>query len=84
MTRDADMSGPLLSMEGVTAGYLGDIDVLRNVSLEVHAGRISGLIGLNGAEPWMSQVISLKTVSNMLMVTKRTPRSIIRRARRQL
>jgi branched-chain amino acid transport system ATP-binding protein len=39
----------LLALEGVTAGYLGDIDVLRNVSLTVRAGRISGLIGLNGA-----------------------------------
>ncbi|MCO5119634.1 MAG: ABC transporter ATP-binding protein [Burkholderiaceae bacterium] len=43
------MPEPLLAMEDVTAGYLGDIDVLRNVSLSVHAGRISGLIGLNGA-----------------------------------
>src|SRR5690606_2610733 len=40
---------PLLAMADVTAGYLGDIDVLRGVSLTVHAGRISGLIGLNGA-----------------------------------
>ena len=32
----------------------------------------------------MSQVISLKTVSNMLTVTNRTPRSISRRASRQL
>ncbi|MBW7923308.1 MAG: ABC transporter ATP-binding protein [Burkholderiaceae bacterium] len=39
----------LLALENVTAGYLGDIDVLRNVSLSVRAGRISGLIGLNGA-----------------------------------
>ncbi len=43
------MPDALLAMEGVTAGYMGDIDVLRNVSLAVHAGRISGLIGLNGA-----------------------------------
>ncbi|MBX3589526.1 MAG: ABC transporter ATP-binding protein [Burkholderiaceae bacterium] len=43
------MADTLLAMEGVTAGYLGDIDVLRDVSLAVHAGRISGLIGLNGA-----------------------------------
>ena len=32
----------------------------------------------------MSQVISSKTVSNMLTVTKRTPASISRRASRQL
>lgn len=43
------MPDTLLAMESVTAGYLGDIDVLRNVSLTVEAGRISGLIGLNGA-----------------------------------
>lgn len=43
------MADNLLAMEDVTAGYLGDIDVLRNVSLAVQAGRISGLIGLNGA-----------------------------------
>ena len=41
-------------------------------------------MGLKGAEPWMSQVISLKTVSNMFTVTKRTPASISRRASRQL
>ena len=39
----------LLEMSGVTAGYAADIDVLRNVTLGVEAGRITGLIGLNGA-----------------------------------
>jgi ABC-type branched-subunit amino acid transport system ATPase component len=39
----------LLSLENVTAGYAQDIDVLRDVSLEVFSGQISGLIGLNGA-----------------------------------
>jgi ABC-type branched-subunit amino acid transport system ATPase component len=43
------MSEPLLRVEGVTAGYAQDIDVLREVSLSVHAGEVSGLIGLNGA-----------------------------------
>jgi branched-chain amino acid transport system ATP-binding protein len=43
------MPDALLAMESVTAGYMGDIDVLRNVSLAVRPGRISGLIGLNGA-----------------------------------
>lgn len=39
----------LLEVENVTAGYAQDIDVLRDVSLAVHAGQVSGLIGLNGA-----------------------------------
>ncbi|SNT30968.1 amino acid/amide ABC transporter ATP-binding protein 2, HAAT family [Noviherbaspirillum humi] len=39
----------LLSLDKVTAGYAQDIDVLRDVSLDVHAGEVSGLIGLNGA-----------------------------------
>jgi branched-chain amino acid transport system ATP-binding protein len=43
------MFEPLLRVECVTAGYAQDIDVLREVSLSVHAGEISGLIGLNGA-----------------------------------
>lgn len=43
------MPEAVLEMNGVTSGYMGDIDVLRNVSLSVWQGRISGLIGLNGA-----------------------------------
>src|SRR5256885_4855581 len=39
----------LLVLDNVTAGYDQDIDVLRDVSLDVHSGEISGLIGLNGA-----------------------------------
>jgi ABC-type branched-subunit amino acid transport system ATPase component len=39
----------LLNVDNVTAGYAQDIDVLREVSLAVHAGQVSGLIGLNGA-----------------------------------
>ncbi len=42
-------SAPLLALEGITVGYLGDIDVLRGVSLAVPRGTITGLIGLNGA-----------------------------------
>src|SRR5947208_11442979 len=45
----APMGEPLLRLDRVTAGYAQDIDVLREVSLEVHAGQVSGLIGLNGA-----------------------------------
>jgi len=43
------MAEALLRVAGVTAGYDRDIDVLRDVSLDVHAGQVSGLIGLNGA-----------------------------------
>jgi branched-chain amino acid transport system ATP-binding protein len=39
----------VLAMDNVTAGYIGDIDVLRALSLTVEAGSITGLIGLNGA-----------------------------------
>src|SRR2546423_14683054 len=40
---------PLLEVNNLTAGYDQDIDVLRDVSLGVNAGEVSGLIGLNGA-----------------------------------
>ena len=43
------MSNYLLEMRSVTAGYAKDIDVLKDVSLHVKRGEISGLIGLNGA-----------------------------------
>src|SRR5512141_3437673 len=43
------MSDVLLELDGVTAGYAQDIDVLRDGSLAVTAGEVSGLIGLNGA-----------------------------------
>jgi branched-chain amino acid transport system ATP-binding protein len=39
----------LLELCDVTAGYAQDIDVLRDISLRVETGRITGLIGLNGA-----------------------------------
>lgn len=43
------MSELLLDVQDVTAGYAQDIDVLRDVNLQVFAGEVSGLIGLNGA-----------------------------------
>jgi branched-chain amino acid transport system ATP-binding protein len=43
------MHEPLLELDCVTAGYAQDIDVLREVSLQVLPGQVSGLIGLNGA-----------------------------------
>lgn len=43
------MNNPILELTDVTSGYAQDIDVLKNISLTVHSGQISGLIGLNGA-----------------------------------
>ena len=39
----------MLSMENITAGYVEEIDVLNDVSLEVAEGAITGIIGANGA-----------------------------------
>jgi ABC-type branched-subunit amino acid transport system ATPase component len=39
---------PLLKVDGVTSGY-GDMEVLRDVSLEVEPGEIISIIGPNGA-----------------------------------
>ncbi len=39
----------VLRLENVTAGYAADIDILRDVSIEVPARSVRGLIGLNGA-----------------------------------
>jgi ABC-type branched-subunit amino acid transport system ATPase component len=40
---------PMLSMENITAGYVEEIDVLNDISLEVKEGAITGIIGANGA-----------------------------------
>jgi branched-chain amino acid transport system ATP-binding protein len=42
------MGAPLLRLDRVSAGY-GEVDVLREVSLEVAAGEVLGLLGRNGA-----------------------------------
>jgi branched-chain amino acid transport system ATP-binding protein len=39
----------LLAMKEVCAGYVGDIHILRKVSIDIAPGVITGLIGLNGA-----------------------------------
>jgi len=40
---------PMLSMENITAGYVEEINVLNDISLEVKEGAITGIIGANGA-----------------------------------
>ena len=39
----------LLELDGVTAGYIAGVDVLRDLTLRVHAGKITSIIGANGA-----------------------------------
>ena len=39
----------ILSMKNVTAGYVEEIDILKNVSIDVEEGKITGIIGANGA-----------------------------------
>src|SRR6185436_18511762 len=39
----------LLELDGISAGYVEGIDILRGIDLRVEAGRITGIIGPNGA-----------------------------------
>ena len=43
------MSGPLLSVSGVYAGYLPGVDILRGLSIEARTDAITLIIGPNGA-----------------------------------
>jgi ABC-type branched-subunit amino acid transport system ATPase component len=43
------MSEPILQATGVTAGYVPDLSILRDVSLTAQAGQITLIIGPNGA-----------------------------------
>ena len=52
----------MLTIENVTAGYVEEIDILRNVNLEVHEGVITGIIGANGA----GKSTMLKTIFGFL------------------
>lgn len=52
----------LLELDCVTAGYVADIDILREVSLAAAAGAITGLIGLNGA----GKSTIMKTIAGFL------------------
>lgn len=55
----------LLTMSGITAGYVQDIDILRSLSLSIEAGRITGLIGLNGS----GKSTLMKTICGFLAPT---------------
>jgi len=57
------MTGPLLQVEGLTAGY-GAAPVLHEVDLSVGAGRIVAVLGANGA----GKTTLLRTISGLLPV----------------
>ena len=42
------MTDPVLSLKGISKRY-GPLQVLKNVSLDVHAGEVLALLGENGA-----------------------------------
>ena len=56
---------PLLSIQGITAGY-GEISILENVSLELLPGQIYALLGPNGG----GKSTTLKVCSGQLVPTK--------------
>jgi neutral amino acid transport system ATP-binding protein len=44
-----DTASPLLTVEGVYAGYIKDLDILQGVNFKVHPGELVAIIGPNGA-----------------------------------
>ena len=56
----------MLSIENIASGYLEEIDILRDVSLEVEQGTITGIIGPNGA----GKSTLLKTIFGFLHPSK--------------
>lgn len=52
----------VLETEGVTAGYLGNVDVLQGVSIHVSAGEAVAILGANGA----GKTTLLKTICGAL------------------
>ena len=70
MTPDATAS-PLLEAEGVVAGYLPGVDILRGCDLSVGPGELVGVIGPNGAGK-STLVTALVGVVTTSPVTRRT------------
>ncbi len=45
----ATWDGPLLDASGLVAGYVPEVDILRDCNLALHQGELVGIIGPNGA-----------------------------------
>ncbi len=60
------MSEVILQANGVTAGYVPDLPILRDVSLDVRAAQITVIIGPNGA----GKSTFIKTVAGLLPVAQ--------------
>lgn len=60
LTTTAKARTPLLKVEGLITGY-GDLRVVRDVSFEVHPGRLTVLLGRNGA----GKTTTLRAVSGL-------------------
>jgi len=56
----------MLCIEKITSGYVEEIDILRDVSLEIKEGSITGIIGPNGA----GKSTLLKTIYGFLKPSK--------------
>ena len=54
----------LLELDGISAGYVEGIDILRGIDLRVEAGRITGIIGPNGA----GKSTLLKTIFGLSLI----------------
>ena len=63
------MPDPLLTIEGLSAGY-GDVRVLWDISLAVEAGEITCIVGSNGA----GKTTLLRTISGLVPATSRPHR----------
>jgi len=57
---------PLLEVRNVTVGYERDVDILRDVSIRIEPGSLTGMIGLNGA----GKTTLTKTIYGFLKPTR--------------
>jgi ABC-2 type transport system ATP-binding protein len=81
-----DMLAPVVSMQGVSRRY-GDLDALNNVSLNVPAGTILGVIGPSGSgKTTMIRLLTgtLDPTGGELRVLGQVPRKFSHRAREQI